>query len=193
MPLDGARGTVATGRAGRASSYSARDRGYPAAQVASPAAPEPSSPPPAPVPPPPRLPGSPALDRQAEVPDAAQSLRRLFPRVSGVPPTAANSEMPPGPLHLPGPRCRAASGYSPPRARRAAASLGSRPGSLDLLFPSEPPERLLGVEICCSVAYHPGSVGARAAWRSTRLRALGVGLRAPLSLDVEPGERLVKL
>lgn len=59
----------------------------------------------------------------------------------------------------PGPRRRAASACSPPRARGAAASLGSRPGSPNLLFSSEAPE-LLGVKICCNVAYHPGFAGA---------------------------------
>lgn len=48
---------------------------------------------------------------------------------------------------------------SPPGARGAAASLGSWPGSLNLLFSSEPPGRL-DVEICCKVAYHPGFAGA---------------------------------
>lgn len=50
-------------------------------------------------------------------------------------------------------------GYSPPEARWAAASLGSTPGSSNLLLCLEPPE-LLGVEICCNVAYHPGDAGA---------------------------------
>lgn len=99
VPLDGARGTVATGRARRAASCSALDRDSPAAQVASPAAQgSPLLPPP-----PQKLPGRdrgtssiPALDRQAAVPDAAQGLRRLFPRVSGCHPQPSIPRCPQG-------------------------------------------------------------------------------------------------
>ncbi|XP_054442090.1 uncharacterized protein LOC129080580 [Pteronotus mesoamericanus] len=158
-PLEDARRALATGGARRASSCSVLDSASPAcSEVASPqlgshstgglgATTVPRS--------------SPALDRGAAFPDPVLGLHHPFSRVPRIqrPPTAPNSKAPPEPLHLPGPLLRAASGYSPPKARGAAASLGSPPGSPNLVFSSEPPERL-AVEISCNVAYHPGCAGA---------------------------------
>lgn len=65
-------------------------------------------------------------------------------------------------------------GYSLSAALGAAASLGSPPRSPNLLFPSEPPERL-GGEICGNVAYHSGGAGAR----GSALRPVRRAVRAP--------------
>lgn len=126
-------------------------------------------------------------------PDPAMGLHYPFPRVPGVqrPPTVPNSKKPPELLYLPGPLPRSASEYSRPKARGAAASLGSWPGSLNLLFSSEPPERLT-VEIGCNVAYHPGFAGACCSAFCPAPCARS-GLRAPPLLDAGPGERPVEL
>ena len=189
-PLEDARRTLASRGARRASSCSALDSGYPARpEVASLAAPEPHD-------------GRPGRDHCASkqpCPRPRGSLPRpcpgLAPPVPRGPRGAAathsppNSEEPPELFHLPGPLPRAASGYSPPKARGAAASLGSWPGSLNLLFSSEPPERL-AVEICCNVAYHLGFAGACCSAFCPAPRAQ---CRAPPPLDARPGERPVEL
>lgn len=90
-------------------------------------------------------------------------------------------------------RGRTASGYSPPAARGAAASLGSRAGSPNLLFAPEPPERL-GVESFCNVAQHPGwrCWGLRLGSPAGSVRSVPRAL-APLPFAVGPGERFVEL
>lgn len=127
---------------------------------------------------------SPAGDRTAAFPSMPRACAAPDPGPQGVAATRAVQGASRG---------RTASGYSPPAARGAAASLGSRPGSPNLLFAPEPPERL-GVESFCNVAQHPG-------WRCWGLR-LGSPAgsvrsvpraRAPLPLAVGPGERFVEL
>lgn len=119
MPLDGARGPVATGRAGRISSCSALDRGYPAAQVASPAARES---------PPPQLPKgclSATTALGAALPSAARQPFPTLPRVC-----AASSRGSPGchpqPRFQDAPRASSSPGPAAPRGLGILTAQGAQ-------------------------------------------------------------------
>ncbi|XDA73015.1 hypothetical protein R6Z07F_003292 [Ovis aries] len=127
--------------------------------------------------------GRPELDYRASAqpcprsPEAPSPIRpggprRRFPGVSGR--SGHRSPRCPRRLSIPGPAAQRGPAYSPPTARRAAASLGSRPRSPNSLPSSEPPERL-GGEICGDVADHPGAPCAR----GSALRLARRAVRAP--------------